>query len=141
MAKQKINGDQIGTTGGVWLAYTPTWTGISGGTTSAKYMQIGKTIFFSILYICAAEDISGQTRVTLPTAIASGSTVIGNVKLTNAGVGSTAGVAEYYNSTTIRIFACNAGSTYVSYSDLTASVPFTWGVSDSISITGAYEAA
>lgn len=52
MAKQKINGDQLGTTASGWTAWTPTVTAGSGSFTSAsgsgRWFQIGKLVFYKV---------------------------------------------------------------------------------------------
>jgi len=58
MAKQKINGDQLGTTGGAWTSYTPTQTGWASTTTLlGRYIQIGKTVIVDF-------NVSGTSNAT-----------------------------------------------------------------------------
>ena len=52
MAKQKVNGDQLGNTGGAWQTWTPTYNNLTvgNGTVTCGYKQIGKTVTFRWIF-------------------------------------------------------------------------------------------
>ena len=82
MAKQRINGDQLGNTGGAWQTWTPTITNSAGSITAtpafAKYIQIGKTVHFKITLSISAVSAGGSLRITPPVAAASDQSYIGS---------------------------------------------------------------
>lgn len=77
MAKQKVNGDQLGNTGSSWTTWTPTITAGSGTFTSVtatgRYKQIGKTVFYRVSVIFTTIGTGNGPLFSLPvTSLASG---------------------------------------------------------------------
>lgn len=128
-----------------WQDWAPTLTNLSGGTiTFAKYVQQGKTVFFRFLYTLAGANVSGSVRVTLPVAATvstSASVVAGVIYLTDTGAATYGGLMEIFNANTVTILVSNTSSTYEGFSVLSSTVPFSWGNTDTIYISGTYEAA
>jgi len=130
-----------------WQTWTPTLANMSGGTiTYAKYIQIGKTVHYRFKYTLAGAGMGTAPSFTLPIAAANEY---------NSADGVDMGVGSYYDSsgstayplctlmisstTVVRLFIPNAASTYLGYTQPTATVPITWAVSDSVQIGGTYE--
>lgn len=127
-----------------WQSWTPTFTNLSGGAiTSAKYIQIGKTVFFELLYTLAGAGVAGNVTFTLPVTASSAYTQssIGSTTLDDTGNNSYMGQVSMASTTTAFIYVNNTNSTYLGVSALSSTVPFTWGSTDRIAAAGWYEAA
>lgn len=123
-----------------WQSWTPTLTNISGGTATAKYLQIGKTVWFRFRYVFAGAGLSGNPNFSLPVAVAAGmgsEDIIGSAILGDFGNNVYLGTAVV----TTNAVLVRGISTSGSILNLTSSVPFTWGNQDSLSVFGFYEAA
>lgn len=131
----------------VWQTWSPTWTNVSGGaTTYAKYIQVGKAVFFRIKYTLAGAGVAGDVIFSTPTTIisgmAAGDPIAGTGSFIDAGTQSYGGMMEYVSSTTVRIRPINAAGTYTTTGTAASStVPFTFGNTDTIIASGLYEAA
>jgi hypothetical protein len=136
-----------------WQSWTPTWTNfnIGNGTVVARYRQIGKNVRFNIRVIFGSTTSIGTAPTfTLPVA-ASGATyditrnnIIGKSWAEDFGVISFAGVVGLQGSLTAAApFAYNQSisSIYITHSNYTASVPFSFGDNDYFVCEGEYEAA
>jgi len=70
MAKQQVNGNQLGNWGGAWTTWTPTITAGSGSFTTAsgsgRYIQIGKTVFFKLDVTITTVGTGSGCVFTLP---------------------------------------------------------------------------
>ena len=127
----------------VWTAFTPTWTNLSvgNGSASAKYMQIGKIVFYKIfLLFGSTTSVSGLITASLPaTSIALGNSVTTGGSYLAYDSGSAAyysGTARLATTTTLELINQAAPMTSTS-----STVPFTWASADQLYITGSYEAA
>jgi len=136
---------------GAWQTYTPVLggTGWSLGTTGAssvgQYVQLGKTVHFSVRMVFGTSGATfgaGRPTVTLPLDAASSSAdFIVDVAFNDSGSNLRyQGTADYATSV-LDLFVWNAASTYVVTAGVTSSVPMTWAASDAIFISGTYEAA
>ncbi len=134
----------------VWQSWTPTfanWAIGAGGSagTTAKYTQVGKTVFF---YIVSTLGTSGQSVGTsatfsLPVTAASGQQglPIGDGYAFDNG-GSNYDSSVWLNSTTTGLLLFKAaGGTYTTLAGTTSTVPISWAAGDSILYKGFYEAA
>jgi hypothetical protein len=133
-----------GEPGGTWASYTATWTGISNGTKTAEYMQLGKTVFFRARFVVTTSPgVSGNFTVTLPV------TAGGNVPAQFSAVFWDNSTSRTYpamihgvSSTTVTISAQQFPGLTESYNATpTSSVPFTWAADDRIDVAGFYVAA
>lgn len=129
-----------------WQTYTPTYSGISGGTTNfAKYLQIGKTVHFRVKYTLAGAGVSGDTRVSLPVTANSDYTTYMFIGTGDAFDSSTSthypGVVGLQSTTSASLTYINVGGTYALWATATATIPITWATSDYIFWQGTYEAA
>lgn len=129
-----------------WQAWTPTWTNLTvgNGTVSARYIQIGKTIFAEV-HVTFGNTTSMGTSPTFTLPVTSTSNFVNGQP-----IGSWRGVAAvtgyvgpiYWSSTTTSQFvAVNSAGTYATETNITATVPGTWATSNDIGGTFFYEAA
>lgn len=139
-----------------WISYTPTITNLTvgNGVLTARYAQIGKTVFAKGTFVMGStSSISGALAIALPvTANAVGLAPSGSI--IGGGVAIDAGIFAYpldvvYQSTTTMVLNARItilGSNPV-YNDINATrqvnatVPLTFGTSDSFTWTATYEAA
>lgn len=131
-----------------WQSWVPTWTNltISSSTVDARYIQVGKTIFFEMSITGAgAFDITGTpVYFTLPVATNAnvGTTDVlgwGNAQDNSAG-GFFALQVWRGDTTSKGRLMCHAVATYLTVRDIDTAVPFDWTQPDSIQIRGFYEA-
>lgn len=144
------NGLVSGTgTSWAWQSWTPTWVNltVSGSTVNAKYIQIGKTVFYRIdVSLAGGNAPSGDVTFTLPvTSVArtgQGENVIGQATYydDNTAVRNR-GAVEWASTTTGRLNVYRTDLTYLQKSAISSTVPFTFANSDAIQIQGFYEAA
>jgi hypothetical protein len=130
-----------------WSTWTPTLTNltVSGGSLTSKYRQVGKTVDFRLKFVFGAGSAVGtQPQFSLPAniaadyaAVAFGSAIGGGVLL-DSGVSTRPAFLLVQSATTLLITSLNATPVFT---DITATVPFTWNAPDSIFVWGTYEAA
>ncbi len=134
---------------GSWTSFTPTWTNLTVGnaTTTAKYCQIGKILFFEVkLVFGSTTSITGRVSLDFPiapvnnTAAQVGSVV---VSFDDATDGPYPGMKfnQSSNTTKFELLPIKADGTYSKYGLLSSTVPFTWTTSDEINLSGFYEVA
>lgn len=137
-------------TGWAWQNWTPSWTNVTvgNGTVTAKYVQVGKGIFFRIaLTLGTTSAISGQPTFTLPvTAVDPGlsgtaSPILGYAWIEDTGVTNYQGPFIQASTTEGALRVNNAASTYLTTSIISSTIPMTWGNGDSFNGYGYYEAA
>jgi len=138
-----------GEAGGAWTTWTPTFTNLSGGTLNySKYSQVGKTVFYKLKYTLAGAGVSG--RITFSTPVTMATMTAGEMLSGIATFYDTSapdekiGITEYVSTTTIRLTASTADTSYTGLSLATgssATVPFTWATGDIIVVNGMFEAA
>lgn len=135
--------------GGVWQVWTPTFTNLTvgSGTLEAKYIQIGKTVFYRMAFVLGPGSVIGTTpTLTLPVAAATqlGSTnnhPIGSANLYDNGTNNIPGVVVRTSTTVCIIRFIASGSGITMQSNITATQPFVWAAGDELSVWGTYEAA
>lgn len=135
--------------GWAWTSWAPTWTNLTvgNGTQVAKYTQIGKTIIAKYgLIMGNTSALSGDTSFSLPiTAAASlaGANLdyIGTAVMFDGATTINLGYVTLTSSTTANIRVINAAATYAAQTNLSSTVPFTWGVNKTLSFEIMYEAA
>lgn len=128
----------------VWQSWTPTYTNITvgNGTVSAKYIQIGKTVFFHFQLVCGTTtSLASNTRITPPVTpiarYATSRSPIGGVMADDVGTALYSGVS--YFSTTVAEMAIGWYSATASV--ITGVFPFTEASGDTLDVYGTYEAA
>lgn len=138
-----------GVNGGAWQVWTPTFTNLTvgSGTLEAKYIQIGKTVFYRMAFVLGPGSVIGTTpTLTLPVAAATqlGSTnshPIGSANLYDNGTNNIPGAVVRTSTTVCLIRAITSGSGITMQSNITATLPFVWAAGDELSVWGTYEAA
>lgn len=128
-----------------WQSWTPTFTNLAGGTLNyAKYIQIGKTVFWRMLYTMSGANVSGSVTFTIPVTAVTG---IDSHSVMGSGYASvSSGTFNLINatltSTTVAtLFANTVSGSNVVGSVWSSSVPITWANLSSFAIQGVYEAA
>ncbi len=128
-----------------WQSWTPTWTNFTVGnaSTSYKYTQIGKTVFFEVAVTMGNTSSMGTTPTfTLPVTAAANyntSSIIGSMYMFIAA--SFIGKVFFGSATTAIMYVENTASTYNTIVSITAAVPAAWGTNSNFFLTGFYEAA
>ncbi|NBQ97757.1 MAG: hypothetical protein EBU12_05965 [Microbacteriaceae bacterium] len=144
-----IKGAGASSSGGTWAAWTPTLSNltIGNGTVTARYAQVGKIVNFYVkITLGSTSSVGTEPRVTWPVTPAN--TTAAQNALINY-VFEDSGLSRYFgasdpitNSTTeFRFVVNNASATYVTSTQITSSIPITWGTSDALYAMGTYEAA
>lgn len=137
-------------TGWAWSSWTPTWTNLTpgNGTIEAKYSQIGKTIIARCSIVFGSTTtISGALSFSLPVTSTSyngiGSSIfpLGVGEINDSGTARFVAEITLASTTTVLIQVSSAGSTYVSGTALSSTVPMTWTTNDGLFLTFVYEAA
>jgi hypothetical protein len=131
-----------------WATWSPTWTNFTVGnaTTSYRYLQVGKTVLFSVEVTFGNSTAMGSVPTfTLPVAsanyYATGVTSLGAAAILDNGSAFLKGDVVWLSTTTAKLSALNAGSTYLATNDCSSTVPMTWTTLDRFSMLGSYEAA
>jgi len=119
----------------IWFNYTPSLTNMAGGTINiAQFCLIAQTCFVRIQYTFAGADISGAVSISTPVTGTTPFTsdVIGKASLRDAGTALYEGVVILTTTTAMSPRALKADATYLTYIDLSSTVPHTWAVNDNI---------
>lgn len=116
-----------------WQSYTPTISGVTVGnaTVTFAYCQIGKTVHVRGLCVMGSTSIvTGTIDVTLPVNSTgygtTGQQPIGNASFYNGSTYTYGTPVSVGNAGAFRIVAFNASGTYLTGSDISTTVPFTW---------------
>jgi hypothetical protein len=123
--------------------YTPTLTNLTvgNGTLTAKYAQTGKivTVYFNFT-LGSTSSVGSNPSMTLPVSAAD---IYNTAKLFLADYGTVTywGTAWNGDATTVYLEVDRADATYLKTAGITATVPHTWAVNDSIVFTLTYLAA
>ncbi len=144
-------GDQVPNAETAWTSWTPTWTNFTVGNavTVARYKQIGKTVYMFIkTTLGTTSSVSGSAAMlpSLPVNAKDDDAARGvnfSVVFVDTGTATHQGgmIVGNNNSTRLWPAAANASGTYLTISDITTTVPFTWTSTDIIFISAIYEAA
>jgi len=149
LIKQADLNTDSGDLGGAWASWTPSWTAVTvgNGTVTAKYGQIGKTVFARIKFVLGSSSaMNADTTFTLPVTSTSALytaavSTIGGARMEDTGTNTYEGPVRWRSTTTADIVVWNASSTYVQVSALSTTIPFTWGNLDEVNLGFLYEAA
>lgn len=130
-----------------WLTFSPAWTAtgtnpvIGNGSIVGRYIQLGKTVFLraSITMGSTTTYGSGQYILSLPVTAAAGSIQLADAFYFN-GTNYRGYARMPAGATTLSLFAPN---TTAGAADrvVSSTVPFTFASTNSISVSGCYEAA
>jgi hypothetical protein len=135
--------DNMKAIGDPWTTYTTFWTGsttnptLGNGTLSARYMQAGKLVHFSIevLFGSATTAGDGAYQLQLPVAAAATNYPVGHVAARTSAGTRYGGLVWPQTTTMLR------GLMFTTDSLLSHAVPVAWTSGDRFNITGTYEAA
>lgn len=121
----------------VWKTWTPSLTNLSGGHFSnAEYIQIGKNIFFRLIYILGGAGVSGAVSFTLPSFAKIQTGYVANAEFYHSG--TYFGRCEFSGNTS-SLYSLKVFGNYIIGEDLSATTPFIWGNNDVIYVSGFYE--
>jgi len=140
-----VGSTNIAPMAGAWTTWVPSWTGattnptIGNGTITGQYLQVGKTVFFTIVVVCGTTSTfgSGEWQFSLPI---------------EARFGFSASVSLRGGSPISQVSAvadCRSGNPATAIlhigspsGPVTSTVPWTWvaNQNQAIKVTGVYEA-
>lgn len=124
--------------GGDWTAFTPAWTGltIGNGTTSGRYIQVGKSVFLTaVITLGSTSSVTGQINMTLPNSwtAKTANAPSGLCQLKDTGVAFYAGFCiPGTTAITLQRVGVTGGNTF--FGSVDATNPFTWGNTDQIEL-------
>ena len=133
-----------------WQAWTPTLTNLnigSTGTQTARYVHAAGWVHYHYTATLAGSGISvGAVNITLPVEPAShyveSVAIMGNASYLEGGVANYVGNARLdSDGDAVDLKALATASNHLSSAPLSSTVPFTWGATDVIAVSGTYEAA
>jgi hypothetical protein len=130
--------------GGAWQSWTPTWGSLTvgNGTTDARYMRVGNTVFYYIAFTLGSTSaVTGDVNFTLPQGFAGRGRFNGTSFFLDDGVQAMGGTIEYAaDKGYFRIGRTD--TTWLSITTaLTSTTPFTWGTGDLMVAYSWYEVA
>lgn len=144
---QKINGNQLGDTGGAWLNWVPTLINFTGTVNVARYKIVGKTCHFYIK-VTQGSSVTGNHQFTLPVPMDANQALTAPVNAVASGYVQDLGVAQFaaqamvVNSTTLALICLTAGTAYVAPTTTSPTIPMTWvSGQDCFMLQGFYETA
>lgn len=139
---------QFGKIMDAWTSYTPTWAGtsnpaIGNGTLSGKYLLAGKLVMFRVVITMGSTTTygTGEWTLTLPysaTTAVNGPAFNGVARDVSASA-SYLVIGELSGASTLRMRITGGASGVLT--SLTATAPFTWANTDTLLVSGVYEAA
>ncbi|MBF8189129.1 hypothetical protein ITP53_26035 [Nonomuraea sp. K274] len=132
---------------GEWMDFDPNWTSASGaspdignGTLTARYMQLGKTVFFNIYLAGGSTTVwgGGFWQFSLPVQANNSFTAACSYRDNSIPL-NVAGSADIRNNPggTNAIIRSNVPTGAA----VSNTIPFTWATADTYKVTGVYEAA
>lgn len=130
----------------VQQTFTPSFTGLTtgNGTTTARYVQIGKQVFGYIAFTMGStSSVSGEVSFTLPVAPRSmlNVSVLGQVNILDSGTNNYTGVFITTGASTCAVRYENVSGSTFSHAAFSSTLPFTWTTNDAFHGIFHYEAA
>ena len=130
---------------GAWTSYTPVLTNITlgtGGSTSGKYLKIGKLVLFYGSFTLGSSGFSvGDTYISVPVTAVDRNSYNVTASAINVGISPYSLFIPHHdcNTTQIRLLIENPSAYGAAV--LSNTVPFSWGSGDKLYWSGSYEAA
>lgn len=133
-----------------WDTWVPSLTGITlgtGGTATGEYQRVGRTIHYRINIIFGTSGVVTATDPTFTLPVSPDAAYIvdkvplGEALILDAGTANYSGVVLRTSGAVCRVILRRADTTYVTHAAITATVPMTWAINDSLCCVGTYEAA
>lgn len=129
------------------VSFTPSFSNltIGNGTRTGTYVLVNKTVYFQAkITFGSTTTLAGNCDLTLPLTPTGVSTFDAINATCNFVKNSPTIICLGYTiivGSTIRLLATVTSGQYAVQSDIGASVPFTWGTNDVISVAGNYQIA
>ncbi len=134
-----------GELGAGWRSWTPTLTGITGGTLNyAKYTQAGKTVHFRLKYTLAGAGVSAAINISVPVVAHSdynNADPVGQAQFLDTGITRYSGEVVLQSASALELRPLLASATYTTIAATSSTTPFTWASGDVVLCSGTYEAA
>jgi hypothetical protein len=133
-----------------WPSWVPAWTNFTPGAASitAKYMKIGRTVFYRIRVTLSGSTMGTDPTFSLPVAaaasyvpIAGQGDSIGDVRIADAGIADYSGQCFLQTATTVAPKVGSASGAFTAFVGIFPGQPMTWGDGDVLMCWGTYEAA
>lgn len=132
-----------------WTDYVPTLTNMTlgNGTIIARYQKIGRLVTVKFSFTMGSTSAMGTSpRFSLPFAAQPAAYpdyhILGLAQMTDVTTNLWMGFTQYHVvSGMVNMRVTSASGTYVGFTDITATVPFTWANTYSINTQFQYEAA
>lgn len=127
-----------------WRSYVPLTTNISGGTVTATYSRLGDMVYVKILLLLAGANFTGQPEFSLPINHASSDIewLDGTVLLRDSSpVTEILGIIRKTSVSAVNPYVLSSSTPYAQFANVSATVPFTWDVNDTLVMNFAYRAA
>lgn len=124
--------------------YVPTWANVTLGTGPTRTGEFkrcaGYCDFRVVLVLGTAGVLTGQPSFNLPTIAAQGVRSNFNVHIIDAGIQTFEGGCEttVAGSSTCTPYVTSTAAAFMSFSNINATTPMTWGVSDELDVGGRY---
>lgn len=133
---------------GNWKSWTPTWTNltVSGSTVTARYTQIGKTVYYRVCVVLGGGNVPTGTNIRFSLPVTS-ATYAGTVTLPYIGdatyfiTNAYTGRVRWFNTTTAQLNVDRDDATYGFEATTSSTVPNTFTNGSEIHAEGFYEAA
>lgn len=140
MAKNKIPKEAIAEE--AWSSWTPTTSGITigNGTLVAKYTKLGKTVNFNLKFVFGSTSAITGTPVFSPPVVAADTHNALQAIVEDSGTALLCAIATLVAGN-IYVYAAGAATSYVSQTNMSATVPMTWAAGDVLYINGTYQAS
>ena len=120
---------------------------VGNGTQASSYQRIGRLIAYRIKFTFGSTSAMGtdptfSLPVTAAAAYVASADQIGQGQVRDASSGLVYSTwARVASTTTGLMVVLNSAGTYLVQDSFQATIPFTWAISDSFTVTGIYEAA
>jgi len=127
------------------VAWTPTGSWVTNVTYTGFYRRIGSWAQIEAKVLCSGAPTSAGLTINMPSGmtidtsalIGTGPTddvQLGQATILDSGVANYPGVIGYNSTTSVRVFALNASSTYAAPQTVTQALPITFGASDYVTV-------
>jgi hypothetical protein len=144
--------DNFAAIGNAWTPYTPAWTSsgtapaIGNGTIVGAWISVGKlTIFRAVITMDTTTTYgTGTYSISLPATVDSASgrlLVAGIARDDSATADFPIGAIVAGGATTAPVRTWPTSAAGAALIGINPTIPFSWGVNDSLTISGTYEAA
>ena len=131
---------------GDWIAYTPPWSAgtapaLGNGTLTGSYMMIGKTVHFRMRLLAGTTTTfgTGSWQFTMPVTGATSTTrsqMFPAVAFDSSAAAHYLGLAHNVSSTGFQIIYTTSTVNFNG-----PNTPMTWATSDTLTVSGTYDAA